>query len=138
MTTTGDIDVTSPLSKFSSKGVFTKELDIALLNGTIDMAVHCLKDLPTILPNGLVNAAILERRDVEDAVILHPKHQTSIATSSLASSAVSSLDTLPPGSVIGTSALRRIAVLSKHYPHLKFASVRGNVGTRLSKLDAGG
>lgn len=128
MKTLGDLSLAQPLSTFSNKGVFTKELDIALLNGTIDCAVHCMKDLPTTLPVGISIAATLERGTLEDAVIIHQKH---------ISNNIHKLKDLPHGSIAGTSALRRIATLNKYYPHLIMHDVRGNVNTRLQKLDSG-
>jgi hydroxymethylbilane synthase len=125
MKTMGDVNLAASLSSFSSKGVFTKELDVALLAGRIDLAVHCMKDLPTTLPTGIVFGCVLPRGDVEDALIVHNKYGSL------------TLDTLPKGAVVGTSALRRIAVLSQHYRHLRFKDVRGNVNTRLKKLDSG-
>lgn len=126
MNTLGDIDQIKPLTDFDSKGVFTKELDIALLNGSIDIAVHCMKDLPTTLPTGLYMGSVLERGDVEDAVV--------ISTGNIAKG-YKTLADLPAGSVIGTSALRRTAALASRYPALKCQNVRGNVNTRLMKLD---
>jgi hydroxymethylbilane synthase len=125
MTTTGDDNLQIPLSQFSAKGVFTKELDIALLSKQVDMVVHCVKDLPTLLPDGISAPAILDRGDTQDAVVMHPKHQGK------------SLADLPPGAVIGTSALRRTATLARHFPELVCKSIRGNVHTRLRKLDSG-
>ncbi len=128
MTTLGDRDLVSSLSNFTSKGVFTKELDAALLAGSIDIAVHCMKDLPTKLPAGIDFAAVLKRGETEDALIVHSKHAAAKRTT---------LDSLPAGSVIGTSALRRVASIAKHYPQLRCKDVRGNVNTRLAKLDSG-
>jgi hydroxymethylbilane synthase len=126
MNTMGDIDQIKPLSDFASKGVFTKELDVATLNDTIQLAVHCLKDLPTTLPPGLFMGAVMERGDTEDVLVLplsHPKHQKG------------SLEDLPDGAVIGTSAMRRSASVAKYYPKLVCKNIRGNVNTRLAKLD---
>jgi len=120
----GDVDM-KPLAQFEAKGVFTKELDVALLNREIDLAVHCVKDLPTTLPGGIVMACVLPRGDVEDSVVLHEKHKGR------------KLAELPPGSIIGTSALRRAATLAKLYPDLATQNIRGNVQTRLAKLDRG-
>jgi hydroxymethylbilane synthase len=106
--------------------VFTKELDVATLNNTIQLAVHCLKDLPTTLPPGLYMGAVMERGDTEDVLVLplsHPKHQKG------------SLEDLHDGAVIGTSAMRRSASIAKHYPKLVCKNIRGNVNTRLAKLD---
>jgi hydroxymethylbilane synthase len=90
-----------------------------------DIAVHSLKDLPTTLPDGLILGCITEREDPADALVVHEKHRDC------------SLATLPEGAVVGTSSLRRLAQLRHHYPHLQFRDVRGNVITRLEKLDAG-
>jgi hydroxymethylbilane synthase len=122
--TVGDVDM-KPLAQFEAKGVFTKELDTALQEKQIDLAVHCVKDLSTTLPEGLVMAAVLARADVEDCVVLHEKHKGR------------KLAELPAGSVIGTSALRRTATLSRLYPTLETRNIRGNVQTRLAKLDQG-
>lgn len=122
--TVGDVDM-KPLAQFEAKGVFTKELDVALLNNEIDLAVHCVKDLPTTLPEGIEMASILIRGDVEDSVIMHEKHKGK------------KLVDLPQGSVIGTSALRRMATLGRLYPTLVTQNIRGNVQTRLAKLDRG-
>lgn len=126
MTTQGDIDQTTPLTAFTNKGIFTKELDIALLNDRIQLAVHCMKDLPTELPKGLVISATLERGDIEDAVIIHSKYGPD-----------ATIESLPAGSIIGTSALRRRAAIARSYHQLKCVDVRGNVNTRLRKLDSG-
>mmetsp|Transcript_19252 Transcript_19252/g.37317 ORF Transcript_19252/g.37317 Transcript_19252/m.37317 type:complete len:423 (+) Transcript_19252:45-1313(+) len=128
MKTLGDLDLKSSLSSFSNKGVFTKELDAALLLGEVDIAVHSMKDLPTTLEEGLALCAVLERGSIEDAVVLNSTLKEE--------GKVKSLDDLPKGAVIGTSALRRRAILSKHYPHLNVKDVRGNLQTRFKKLDS--
>ena len=125
LNTTGDLDQLKPLTDFANKGVFTKELDIALLHHRIDAAVHCVKDLPTTLPPGLTLAVTLPRGDLEDALVL-PLH-----------SSLTSLDSLSEGAIIGTSAMRRKAALARFYPHLQCRDIRGNVNTRLMKLDRG-
>jgi hydroxymethylbilane synthase len=117
--TTGDKILDVPLAKVGSKGLFTKEIEDALLDGSVDLAVHSLKDMPTELPEGLTLAAIPEREDVRDAII------------------GSTLDALPQGALVGTSSLRRTAQLRAFRPDLKVESVRGNVDTRLRKLDEG-
>jgi hydroxymethylbilane synthase len=122
---TGDKDQNTPLSAFSDKGVFTKELDTALLDGRIDVAVHCMKDLPTVLPAGIAMGPILERGSTEDCVVMHAKHKGK------------RLADLPPGSIVGTSALRRIALLARKFPQLVTRDIRGNLNTRLMKLDRG-
>lgn len=122
MTTQGDqiLDVT--LSKIGGKGLFVKELETALENGTADIAVHSLKDVPMNLPEGFMLACIGEREDPRDAFV---------------SNGFESLDALPAGSVVGTSSLRRESQLRARFPHLKIEPLRGNVQTRLRKLDEG-
>ncbi len=147
MTTTGDKNLQASLSSFANKGVFTKELDIALLASTVDIVVHCMKDLPTVLPDGLAFCAVMERSIPADAVVLHPKHLDAFAAYKASPAAAEyaaahpgkslALAFLPQGSVVGTSALRRRATLARHHPHLVTDNVRGNVQTRLSKLDSG-
>ena len=117
--TTGDKITDVPLAKVGTKGLFTKEIEEALLDGRADLAVHSLKDLPTELPDGLVLAAVPEREDPRDAIIGMP------------------LDKLPEGAKVGTSSLRRSAQLRKLRPDLVIESVRGNLDTRLRKLDEG-
>uniref|UniRef100_A0A8C7KT30 hydroxymethylbilane synthase n=1 Tax=Oncorhynchus kisutch TaxID=8019 RepID=A0A8C7KT30_ONCKI len=111
------------LFQIGEKSLFTKELENALERNEVDLVVHSLKDLPTTLPNGFTIGAVLQRESPHDAVVLHPKN------SGL------TLDTLPDGSVIGTSSLRRAAQLKKRFPHLEFKDIRGNLNTRLKKLD---
>lgn len=125
MSTQGDKILDVALAKIGDKGLFTKELEVGMLNGEIDFAVHSLKDLPTRLPEGLILGCVTEREDPADALVLHAKHQGQ------------QIDTLPEGTVIGTSSLRRLAQLRYHFPHLMFKDVRGNLNTRLQKLDAG-
>ncbi|OGS81248.1 MAG: hydroxymethylbilane synthase [Gallionellales bacterium GWA2_55_18] len=122
MTTQGDqiLDVT--LSKIGGKGLFVKELETALEDGRADLAVHSLKDVPMHMPEGFVLAAIGEREDPHDAFVSN-KHEN--------------LAALPPGSVVGTSSLRRESQLRARFPHLKIEPLRGNVQTRLRKLDEG-
>jgi len=117
--TTGDKITDVPLAKVGTKGLFTKEIEEALLDGRADLAVHSLKDLPTELPEGLVLAAVPEREDPRDAII------------------GKRLDDLPQGAKVGTSSLRRSAQLRKLRPDLAIESVRGNLDTRLRKLDEG-
>jgi len=123
MSTLGDLNKVTPLYQFDAKALWTRELEVALLEGEIDMIVHSLKDMPTTLPEGCALGAITEREDPRDAVVMK------------ASLDYKSLVELPAGSVVGTSSVRRIAQLRRAYPHLHFADVRGNVDTRLSKLD---
>jgi hydroxymethylbilane synthase len=125
--TSGDVMKDAPLAVIGGKGVFTKELEEALLDNRIDLAVHSLKDLPTILPGGLSIAAITEREDPRDALVLR-------ADISLDSP---SLKNLPGASVVGTSSLRRLAQLKHLRPDIGIKDLRGNVDTRLRKLDAG-
>lgn len=125
MSTQGDKILDVALSKIGDKGLFTKELEVGMINNEIDLAVHSLKDLPTNLPDGLMLGCVSERVDPADALVVNAKHQDK------------QLDTLPYGAVIGTSSLRRLAQLRYHYPHLSFKDIRGNVNTRLAKLDAG-
>ncbi len=125
MSTQGDKILDVALAKIGDKGLFTKELEVGMLNGEIDFAVHSLKDLPTKLPDGLTLAAITERENPADALVVHEKFKDY------------QLETLPPGTVVGTSSLRRLAQLRHHFPHLEFKDVRGNLNTRLAKLDAG-
>ena len=117
--TTGDKITDVPLAKVGTKGLFTKEIEEALLDGRADLAVHSLKDLPTELPSGLVLAAVPEREDPRDAVV------------------GCKLADLPHGAKVGTSSLRRAAQLRRLRPDLNIESVRGNLDTRLRKLDEG-
>ena len=125
MATQGDKILDVALAKIGDKGLFTKELEAQMLVGRADIAVHSLKDLPTNLPEGLMLGCITEREDPADALVVNAKN------------ANHRLDTLPEGAVVGTSSLRRLAQLRHHYPHLSFKDVRGNVITRLEKLDSG-
>lgn len=126
METQGDKVLDVSLSKIGDKGLFTQELEDTMLRGETDFAVHSLKDLPTRLPQGLMLGCITEREDPADALVVHEKHKDK------------TLATLPEGAVIGTSSLRRLAQLRHHYPHLAFKDIRGNLNTRLKKLDDGG
>ena len=125
MATQGDKILDVALAKIGDKGLFTKELEVQMLVDRADIAVHSLKDLPTNLPEGLMLGCITEREDPADALVVHEKHRDK------------TLASLSEGSVVGTSSLRRLAQLRHHYPHLIFKDVRGNVITRLEKLDAG-
>src|SRR5690606_24795683 len=122
MTTTGDQMLDSPLSRIGGKGPFVKELEQALADGRADLAVHSMKDVPMHLPEGFALAAIGEREDPRDAFV---------------SNRYSRLAELPPGSVVGTSSLRRQSQLQARFPELKIESLRGNLQTRLRKLDEG-
>ncbi|MDJ0733645.1 MAG: hydroxymethylbilane synthase [Nostocaceae cyanobacterium] len=125
MSTQGDKILDVALAKIGDKGLFTKELELGMINQEIDFAVHSLKDLPTNLPEGLALAAITERENPADALVVHEKHKDK------------QIDTLPEGAVIGTSSLRRLAQLRHQFPHFTFKDVRGNLNTRMAKLDAG-
>jgi hydroxymethylbilane synthase len=125
MATQGDKILDVALAKIGDKGLFTKELEAQMLVDRADIAVHSLKDLPTQLPEGLILGCVTEREDPADALVVHEKHRDK------------TLETLPEGSVVGTSSLRRLAQLRHHFPHLAFKDVRGNVITRLEKLDGG-
>ncbi|GAB4240506.1 MAG: hydroxymethylbilane synthase [Stanieria sp.] len=125
MSTQGDKILDVALAKIGDKGLFTKELEVGMLSKEIDFAVHSLKDLPTNLPEGLMLGCVTKRVDPADALVVNAKNKDK------------QLDTLPEGAVIGTSSLRRLAQLRHHFPHLTFKDVRGNVNTRLAKLDAG-
>lgn len=125
MSTQGDIILDVALAKIGDKGLFTKELEVGMLNHDTDFAVHSLKDLPTNLPEGLMLGCVTEREDPADALVVNEKFKEY------------KLETLPAGTVVGTSSLRRLAQLRHHYPHLTFKDVRGNLNTRLAKLDAG-
>ncbi len=125
MATQGDKILDVALAKIGDKGLFTKELEAQMLIDRADIAVHSLKDLPTNLPEGLMLGCITEREDPADALVVNEKFKDK------------KLETLPLGSIVGTSSLRRLAQLRHHYPHLIFKDVRGNVITRLEKLDAG-
>jgi hydroxymethylbilane synthase len=120
--TSGDLIQDRPLADAGGKGLFTKEIEQGLIDGAIDLAVHSAKDMSTVLPDGLVLAACLEREDVRDAFI---------------SKKAASLSALPAGSVVGTSALRRQAQVRRMRPDLRVVNFRGNVETRLRKLDEG-
>ncbi|KAJ8983681.1 hypothetical protein NQ317_003469 [Molorchus minor] len=123
MNTLGDKVLDIPLPKIGEKSLFTKELETALITGCVNLVVHSLKDLPTTLPEGMAIGAVLAREDPRDALVLQKNLQQF------------TLDTLPANSVIGTSSLRRTAQLAKHHPHLKVENIRGNLNTRLKKLD---
>jgi hydroxymethylbilane synthase len=122
ITTSGDRIKDRPLREFGGKGLFTKEIDDALLASRVDLAVHSMKDLPTELPAGLAIGAVLPRGDVRDAFI---------------SNGAESLAALPPGAVVGTSSLRRQAQVRRARPDLQVIDLRGNVETRLNKIAQG-
>ena len=122
MTTTGDQILDTPLAKVGGKGLFVKELETALADGRADLAVHSMKDVPMNLPEGFMLAATGEREDARDAFV---------------SNDYATLESLPSDSIVGTSSLRRQSQLQARFPHLKIESLRGNLQTRLRKLDEG-
>ena len=121
MTTQGDQWLSSPLSEVGGKGLFIKELEQAMISGQADIAVHSVKDLPAELPDGFILPVIGFRADQHDVIV----------------SSKGRLDDLPEGARVGSSSLRRQAQLLHHRPDLQMSSIRGNVGTRLAKLDKG-
>lgn len=122
MVTRGDKILDSPLSKIGGKGLFVKELEMGMLEGRADIAVHSMKDVPMEFPDGLHLPVIMEREDPRDAFV---------------SNRYCNLDELPEGAIVGTSSLRRQTQIRARYPHLQIRDLRGNVNTRLGKLDNG-
>ena len=122
MTTLGDQILDRSLSKAGGKGLFVKELEVAMAEGRADLAVHSLKDMPMDLPDGFELATVLEREDPRDAFV---------------SNQYASLDALPDGAVVGTCSLRRQAMIAARHPRLVIQPLRGNLDTRLGKLDRG-
>jgi len=122
MKTRGDKLLDAPLAKVGGKGLFVKELEVGILEGRADIAVHSMKDVPVEFPEGLELALIMEREDPRDAFV---------------SNHFDSLATMPAGKLVGTSSLRRQTQIRERYPHLEIDWLRGNVNTRLRKLDAG-
>ena len=122
MTTKGDQILDKPLAQIGGKGLFIKELEVALEEGRAEIAVHSMKDVPMTLPEGFAVVIVGEREDAMDAFV---------------SNRFASLDTLPHGATVGTSSLRRESQLRHARPDLKIEGLRGNVNTRLAKLDAG-
>ena len=122
MTTKGDQILDKALSKVGGKGLFVKELEAALEDGRADLAVHSLKDVPMVMPAGFELACVMAREDARDAFV---------------SNEFQSLEDLPKGAVVGTSSLRRESILRARFPHLVIEPLRGNLDTRLSKLDRG-
>ena len=122
MVTRGDKILDAPLAKVGGKGLFVKELEQGMLDGVADIAVHSMKDVPVEFPNGLHLAVILDREDPSDAFV---------------SNHYASLEDLPANARIGTSSLRRQCQIKAQFPHAEILSLRGNVNTRLAKLDAG-
>ena len=122
ITTQGDVIMNKPLPKLGGKGLFVKELEVALINGEIDFAVHSFKDLPTELTPGLIVGAITKRVDPRDALV---------------SKNGETLDDLPPGSTVGTSSPRRASQILAYRPDLEIVDLRGNLDTRLRKVNTG-
>ena len=122
MTTKGDQILDRALSKVGGKGLFVKELEMALEDGRADLAVHSLKDVPMVMPEGFELTCIMVREDARDALV---------------SNQYASLAELPAGAVVGTSSLRREAIIRSQYPHLQVEPLRGNLDTRMAKLDRG-
>ena len=122
MTTRGDQILDRALSKVGGKGLFVKELETALEDGRADLAVHSLKDVPMVMPAGFDLACVMAREDARDAFV---------------SNDYASLEDLPKGAIVGTSSLRRESVLRAKFPHLEIQPLRGNLDTRMSKLDRG-
>jgi len=122
MVTKGDKLLDAPLAKLGGKGLFVKELEQGILDGEADIAVHSMKDVPVEFPEGLRLAAILEREDPHDALV---------------SNQYSSLQALPSNAIIGTSSLRRQCQIRERFPDCEMPNLRGNVNTRLDKLDRG-
>lgn len=127
MTTTGDRDQNTALYNFGGKGLWTSQLEERLVNKELDIVVHSLKDMPTTLPEGCVLGCVTSREDPRDTLVIKKALVEKNGWKSLAD--------LPEGSVIGTSSVRRIAQLVRRYPHLKFKDHRGNIQTRLQKLE---
>ncbi|KAI1818140.1 porphobilinogen deaminase [Poronia punctata] len=126
MLSTADKDKITALYKFGGKGLWTNELEAALVSDELDLIVHCAKDMPTSLPEGCVLACFTEREDPRDVVVVKKSLEGKYKK----------LADLPAGAVVGTSSVRRMAQISRRYPHLQFKDMRGNIDTRLSKLDA--
>lgn len=122
MTTEGDRVLDRALNEIGGKGLFTKELEVAIHDGRADLAVHSLKDVPMLLPDGFALAAVMRREDPRDAFV-SVRH--------------GGLEELPAGAILGTSSLRRAAQIRRRFPHLEVRPLRGNLDTRLAKLDRG-
>lgn len=127
MTTTGDRDQNTALYNFGGKGLWTSQLEERLVGGELDLVVHSLKDMPTTLPDGCVLGCVTKREDPRDTLVIKKDLADEHGWKRL--------DDLPEGSVIGTSSVRRIAQLARAHPRLSFKDVRGNIQTRLRKLD---
>ncbi|KAI5461743.1 porphobilinogen deaminase, dipyromethane cofactor binding domain-containing protein [Mariannaea sp. PMI_226] len=127
MTTTGDRDQNTALYNFGGKGLWTSQLEEKLVNNELDLVVHSLKDMPTVLPDGCVLGCVTSREDPRDTLVIKKALIEEHGWKTLAD--------LPAGSIIGTSSVRRIAQLVRRYPSLKFKDHRGNIQTRLRKLE---
>jgi hydroxymethylbilane synthase len=134
--TSGDKLQEAPLSEAGGKRLFVKEIEDALVNREIDLAVHSSKDMPAVLPEGLAIAGVLPREDPHDAVVL--AHPSGAGTSGPVTNVEELREILGPSPSIGTSSVRRIAQLKRLFPGGRFSPIRGNLDTRLRKLDAGG
>ncbi|KAI1214566.1 porphobilinogen deaminase [Annulohypoxylon truncatum] len=126
MHSTADKDKITALYKFGGKGLWTNELEAELKLGQVDFIVHSLKDMPTVLPDGFVLACVTPREDPRDVVVVKKGLEDRYKT----------LADLPAGAVVGTSSVRRMAQIRRRYPHLEFKDMRGNIDTRVKKLDA--
>jgi hydroxymethylbilane synthase len=135
--TSGDRLQDAPLSDIGGKRLFVKEIEDALLGCEIDLAVHSSKDMPALLPEGLEVGAVLEREDPSDALILEPRRHEDARRREHSGSVDAVRSVLPAGARIGTGSVRRIAQLKARFPSGRFENVRGNLDTRLRKLDAG-
>ncbi|RAL00922.1 porphobilinogen deaminase [Aspergillus ibericus CBS 121593] len=122
--TAGDQNTTIALRDFTTKNLWTQELEDLLIAGHVDFIVHSLKDVPTLLPSSCTLGPMMDREDTRDVLVM----KKGLPSMSLAD--------MPAGSIVGTSSIRRTAQIARRYPHLKVMDVRGNIGTRLSKLDA--
>ncbi|KAI1823330.1 porphobilinogen deaminase [Xylaria intraflava] len=126
MLSTADKDKITALYKFGGKGLWTNELEAALMADELDVIVHCAKDMPTSLPSGCVLACFTEREDPRDVVVVKKGLEDKYKT----------LADLPEGAIVGTSSVRRMAQIARRYPKLQFRDMRGNIDSRLKKLDA--
>src|SRR5687767_9177057 len=132
--TSGDKLAEAKLSEIGGKRLFVKEIEDALLAGQIDIAVHSSKDMPAVLPDGLEVGAVLRREDPRDAVVLPSSSPANVTAALSLEEIVRTLGSTPR---IGTSSVRRVAQLTRLFPGARFLPVRGNLGTRLRKLDGG-
>ncbi|KZV74745.1 porphobilinogen deaminase [Peniophora sp. CONT] len=128
MTTEGDRNQSQALYVLGGKSLWTKDLEVSLLEGAVDMLVHCVKDMPTTLPPGCIITAITERENPVDSLVVKKDLR-------IDGKEVKTLSDLPEGAVVGTSSVRRVAQLRRHFPRLQFQDIRGNLTTRMRKLD---